>query len=74
MFFYALNLFVCMCCLSLGPNDISSQGQDGYSGGRGFGRGMGGRMTFGRGFGNSSFICYLSLQVPCFLSLDIHNL
>lgn len=30
----------------------SSQIPDGYGGGRGYGRGMGGRMMGGRGFGN----------------------
>ena len=35
-----------------------SQIPDGYGSGRGYGRGMGGRMMAGRGFGNAlSFFC-----------------
>lgn len=39
--------------------DTFSQISDGYGSGRGYGRGMGGRMMAGRGFGNalSSFFC-----------------
>jgi hypothetical protein len=33
-----------------------SQVPDGYGGGRGYGRGMGGRMMSGRGFGNAYFL------------------
>ncbi|KAJ6827074.1 E3 ubiquitin ligase PQT3-like [Iris pallida] len=35
--------------------DWNCQGQDAYGGGRGFGRGMGGRMMNGRGFGRGGY-------------------
>lgn len=55
-----------MCC-SQNPIGFCSQGNDAYGAGRGFGRGMGGRMMPGRGFGN--FLIFLSyLAVHCFCS------
>lgn len=40
----------------IGLNRLSfRQAQDAFGPGRGFGRGMGGRMMLGRGFGN---VCY----------------
>jgi E3 ubiquitin-protein ligase RBBP6 len=40
-----------------------SQIPDGYGSGRGYGRGMGGRMMAGRGFGNALYHLFLALKI-----------
>lgn len=52
VFLIQLKLVLYDYFLLTGSTTICSQGQDGFGGGRGFGRGMGGRMMAGRGFGN----------------------
>lgn len=44
--------------------DAFSQIPDGYGSGRGYGRGMGGRMMAGRGFGNS--LCPFAIKELAF--------